>query len=64
MIGKDYDHLLVKCEMNSVSGYGRAFGLLTGFVIAGVLALGLIGWIANGSALFLAMADSLAAWCM
>lgn len=64
MIGKDYDHLLVQCEMNSVFGSNRAFGLLTGFVIVGVLALGVIGWVANGSALFLAMADSLAAWCM
>lgn len=64
MSGKDYGLFLVKPEMLSASIYRRTLGLLVCLVITGVLALGLIGWVANGSVLFLAMAESLAAWCM
>jgi hypothetical protein len=38
--------------------------VLAAFFATGVLALAAYGWIVNGSAIFLAMADSLAAWCM
>lgn len=44
--------------------YRRTLGVLACLFITAILALGLMGWVANGSVLYLAMAESLAAWCM
>jgi hypothetical protein len=43
---------------------GATIAVLTAFFAAGVAAFAAYGWIVNGSAIFLAMSESLAAWCM
>jgi hypothetical protein len=51
-------------EIYSRSLYRRSLTALILLVFTAALGLGFAGWIANGSALFLAMSESLAAWCM